>query len=216
MSQFYDVFVYTFASLFSVVNPIGMSAVFLAMTKNFPPHIRYRMAYKVAVNSAILIIITFFLGSYVLKFFKISLFNIQIAGGLLIFCSAWDIFNDKPKISTNEKQEAKLKNSDITFFPLTMPITAGAGAIAVAISLQAELVQESKVLSIVSLAGTFSAIITVFIVVAICYRFSSSIFNKLGYAGTNIVSKISAFILLAISINLIWDGIKGLVIPILK
>ncbi|MBP7781970.1 MAG: MarC family protein, partial [Burkholderiales bacterium] len=95
-SLFYDVyhnFTYTFISLFSILNPIGMSAVFLAMTQNYPAQQRRKMAWRVAMYGAVLLTIVFFLGSYILNFFGISMASLQIAGGLLVFATAWQMLN---------------------------------------------------------------------------------------------------------------------------
>ena len=97
MDIFSSVFVYAFVSLFSIVNPIGMSGVFLELTKRFSDKRRHVAAYLVALYGAILLLATFFIGPYVLKFFGISISSIQVAGGILVFYSAWGMLNTKPK-----------------------------------------------------------------------------------------------------------------------
>jgi multiple antibiotic resistance protein len=92
-----------------------------------------------------------------------------------------------------------------------MPITAGAGAIAVTIA-QAAKITSSNAIDII---GAISAIIVVCMIVAICYRFSDGIFNRLGSTGTNVVTCLTAFILLAISVNVIWEGVLGFIQPML-
>ncbi|MDF2941118.1 MAG: hypothetical protein K0R66_1760 [Gammaproteobacteria bacterium] len=212
MDSFANTFFYAFAALFSMLNPIGMSAVFLAITKDYPAAIRHKMAYKVAVYAAILLVASFFVGPYLLRFFGISLASIQIAGGMLVFYTAWGMLDTKPKISNSEEEEA-LKNTDITFFPLTMPITAGAGAIAVTIA-QAAKITTANTIELLGAISSVCAIVFVCIIVAVCYRFSDEIFNRLGATGTNVVTRLTAFILLAISVNVIWEGVLGLIQPV--
>lgn len=211
LSQFYSVFIYAFASLFSMLNPIGLSAVFLSMTKDYSADMRHQMAYRVALYSCLLLIGTYFIGPSLLQFFGISLSCIEVAGGMLIFKTAWGMLDTKSKISKDEKQEAA-HHQDIIFFPLTMPITAGAGAMAVTIALAAKLSKPHQ-LDVIDPISVVAAIVAVFIIVAICYRYSDSIFQKLGHTGTNVVTRLTAFILLAISVRLIWDGIQDLVFP---
>ena len=215
MSQFYAIFVYSFISLFSIVNPIGMSAVFLAMTKDYSTPRRHRTAYLVALYGTILLVATFFLGNYILHFFGISLASIQVAGGMLVFSAAWGMLDTNPKSQTNDKENPRNKKTDITFFPLTMPITAGAGAIAVTIALAAKL-SDDQSFNVVSIAATLLAIFLVFIIVGICYRHSDSIFKKLGRTGTSVVSSLTAYILLAISVTVIWDGVLGMIMPFIQ
>lgn len=213
MNVFDTVFIYAFVSLFSIVNPIGMSGVFLELTKRFSNKRRHVAAYLVALYGTILLSATFFIGPYVLKFFGISISSIQVAGGILVFHSAWKMLNTK--FSPNDDTMPGAKKSDNIFFPLTMPLTAGAGSIAVTLALAA-MVKGNHVNVFESISASLAAIVVVFIVVAICYRFADTIFNKLGKTGTSVVGSLSAFILLAIGVTVIWEGILGLIMPIIN
>lgn len=218
MDIFSNVFVYAFVSLFAIVNPIGMSSVFLELTKKFSDEHRHAAAYLIAIYGAILLLATFFIGPYILEFFGISLPSIQVAGGILVFYSAWGMLNTKPKSNHDEEKAGASKDSswsDSIFFPLTMPITAGAGSIAVTIAMAARFEKEN-VYDLPTISASIVAIILVFVTVAICYRYADSIFNKLGTTGTSVVGSLSAFILLAIGVTVIWQGILGLVMPVIS
>lgn len=210
MSVFNSVFIYAFVSLFSIVNPIGMSGVFLELTKRFSNQRRHVAAYLVALYGTVLLSATFFIGPYVLKFFGISIASIQVAGGILVFHSAWKMLNTK--FSSDDEGMIGSKKSDNIFFPLTMPLTAGAGAIAVTLALATK-VKENHINAFETISASLVAIGLVFIVVAICYRFADTIFNKLGKTGTSVVGSLSAFILLAIGVTVIWQGILGFIMP---
>lgn len=214
MQDFYSNFAYAFASLFAMINPIGMSAVFLAMTHNYSIERRHRVAYKVALYGTILLVCTFFIGPDILRFFGISLSSIQVAGGMLVFYSAWQMLDTTPKINSEEQKEAEDKQTDNTFFPLTMPITAGAGSMAVTIALAARLTK-TETYNLTGISATLAAMFVVFVIVGLCYRYADSIFTRLGHTGTNVISRLTAFILLAISITVIWDGILGLISPLM-
>ena len=215
MDVFGSVFIYAFVSLFSIVNPIGMSAVFLELTKKFSDDRRHAAAYLIALYGSILLLATFFIGPYILRFFGISLPSIQVAGGILVFYSAWGMLNTKPKISHEEEKMETAIGTDNLFFPLTMPITAGAGSIAVTIALAARF-GTANPYAFQTISASITAIILVFITVAICYRYAGSLFNKLGTTGTSVIGSLSAFILLAIGVTVIWEGILGLVMPVIS
>lgn len=218
MGIFSSVFVYAFVSLFAIVNPIGMSAVFLELTKKFSQEHRHAAAYLIAIYGTILLLATFFIGPYILKFFGISLPSIQVAGGILVFYSAWGMLNTKPKSSPEDEKSSHSKDSawsESLFFPLTMPITAGAGSIAVTIAMAARFEKEN-VYDLQTISACIAAIILVFVTVALCYRYADSIFHKLGTTGTSVVGSLSAFILLAIGVTVIWQGILGLVMPVIN
>ena len=70
------------SALFPIVNPLGGSPVFLALTQDYPAPARRLLARKVAINSFILLIASFLIGSHILDFFGISIPVVQVGGGL--------------------------------------------------------------------------------------------------------------------------------------
>jgi len=206
------IFFFTFASLFSITNPIGVSAVFLAMTQHETVLKQKHIAKKVGLYSLILLIATFFIGPYVLLFFGISLSSVQVAGGMLVFYTAWSMFGAQPKISHEEKKEAFDKAEDCAFFPLTMPLTAGAGAMAAVIAIASNLKKEHQ-FNFYSISSVLLAIIIVCLIVWLCYRYAGRIVSLLGQTGSNVITRLTAFILLAIAVTTIWDGFSGWLQP---
>jgi multiple antibiotic resistance protein len=209
MNIFSDVFMYGFASLFAVINPIGMSAVFLSMTKDMSRASQNKAAYRVAMYGTFLLLATFFIGPVLLRFFGISVASMQVAGGALVFFTAWSMFDSKPRISSEEQKE-KEHREDVVFFPLTMPLTTGAGAMAVMIALATRLTNEN-IYGLEGVLASLSSVIVVMALVALCYRWSGVIFSRLGHTGTNVVSRVTAFLLLSIGVSIVWEGILGLI-----
>lgn len=210
MIHFHETLIYTFLSVFSMVNPVAMSSVFLAITKDQSPAARKELAYRVAIYGTILLIAVLFFGDYVLNFFGISLPYVQIAGGLVVCFSALEMLNTKPKISSDEEEEASQQN-DKAFFPLTMPITAGPGAIAITLTVANSFQHLTNGETVLNYVAAVAGILIVFFCVAMFYRFSDVVFARLGKSGTNVVTKISAVILLAIGVKIMWQGISALV-----
>ena len=209
MDKFTEIFMYAFASLFAVINPVGMSAVFLSMTRDLPKDVRHKGAYRVAIWGGFLLVATFFVGPGLLRFFGISVASMQVAGGLLVFFTAWSAFDAKPRV-TSEEQKEKEGREDIIFFPLTMPLTTGAGSMAVMIALATKLQLEHSY-RVLGISASMLSILVVMGLVALCYRWSEPIFHRLGHTGTNVVSRVSAFLLLSIGVCIIWEGVLGLI-----
>lgn len=69
------------SALFPIVNPLGGSPIFLALTRDYSEPARRLLARQIAVNSFILLIASFLTGTHVLAFFGISLPVVQVAGG---------------------------------------------------------------------------------------------------------------------------------------
>ena len=78
-----DIFIYLFVALFSVLNPIGTVPIFVGLTQDYTKQERSRVSLWTAINVFIILIISFFIGQYVLKFFGITIPALRIAGVIL-------------------------------------------------------------------------------------------------------------------------------------
>lgn len=203
-------------AIFPITNPVGMSPIFLLFTKDFDSLKRRYIARKVAINSFFVYWIALLAGSSILSFFSISIPIVKIAGGIVLAFSAMGMLNSKPKMSSEEQQESLQKSGEIVFFPLTMPITTGAGSLAMAMAIGAGIIDKNASLSLISmqLLGATLGIFALSITIFLCYYFADRIFAKLGKVGTDVITQLSAFILLAVSIEIIWEGLSTLILNI--
>ncbi len=212
--EFYKIFIITFTSLFSIINPIGMSVIFASITKKYSKKEHNEMAYRVAIYGALLLSVIFFIGPYILKFFGLSLLSVQVAGGMLIIYSAWKMINEAADTSSPETQQDFVKvkkNANIAFYPLTMPLTAGPGAWAVILSIR---IKDVSNLDIINSTAFLLGVIVLFILIYLCYRFADVIFDKLSLNGINTITNLAAFILLALGVSIFFHGVNGLLLPV--
>src|SRR5262245_22522637 len=86
---------YTFASLFPIINPLGVAPIFLSLTKMYPQQVRKQLARKIAVYGFLILGCSLILGSAVLAFFGVSLNMIQVAGGFVLANTGWSMLNQK-------------------------------------------------------------------------------------------------------------------------
>lgn len=216
MTHFISYFLYAFIAIFPITNPIGMSSLFYAMTENGTHAERALLTKKVVIYGILLLLATLFIGPYILLFFGIRAADIKIAGGLVLFSVAWKMLNqpkqNRPKASENPDDDQDLMS--LAFFPLTMPLTAGSGSIAITITLAIQ--AKDAVDSLYRYGAITAALIVIFAIVYICYRYAEVIFNVLGKTGAKVVSSLSAFILLAIAISVTWDGLQTLITSIVR
>jgi multiple antibiotic resistance protein len=213
-SAFLQFFLFTFLSLFPMLNPIGMSALFLQITRPFSHVERTQLARRVALNSCILLIIVLFLGSSILRVFGVSLDFIRIAGGLLVANAAWEALQNKDPMSAKEGEQhggARDMNS-VAFFPLTMPITAGSGSIAAMIAIDTDIQDPLSIMGLFQYLGTIGGVVVACLTVWLCYASAQGLFNRLGTAGTKAVTSLSALIILAVGVQIFWQGLS----PLLK
>ena len=127
------------SALFPIVDPLGGSPIFLAMTREYSPSTRRALSLRIAINSFLLLVGSYFVGTHVLSFFGISVPVVQVGGGLIVISTGWALL----KQSYDEDPKGVKKNIQATdpfhnaFYPLTLPLTVGPGSISVAITLGA-------------------------------------------------------------------------------
>ena len=132
-----ELFIYLFAALFSVLNPIGTVPIFVGLTQDDDKNERSRISLWTAIDVFIILIISYFVGQYVLTFFGISLDALRIAGGLVIVSSGFSLLSGqlKKKRGINKSVETDMqKRNDIALTPLAMPMLAGPGSISLLIA----------------------------------------------------------------------------------
>src|SRR4051794_22622265 len=100
---------------------------------------RASVAWRVAIYAFVVLIVSTFAGSLILRFFGISLPALRIAGGSVVVAAGWSLLNEPPhqsdsRASSTQSFEAVRQQA---FFPLTVPLTTGPGTIATAITLAA-------------------------------------------------------------------------------
>jgi len=199
-----------FAALLPIVNPLGMAPIFAEMTLGYPEKVRRDIAMRVAVNGIGLLVASLFVGGYILQFFGISLAAVQIGGGLVVTVAGWTILNKKSGM--NDKQlEAPVDSQEIyslAFYPLTMPLTVGPGSIAVALTLGSNLHEERHLQLVFNALTAVVGIALIGLAIFLCYWLSERLQKLLGPTGTSILIRLSAFIVLCIGIQIMFNGLQ--------
>ena len=200
-----------FAALFPIVNPVGMAPIFAGMTFPYSTDVRRTMAMRIAINGMVLLIASIFIGSYILEFFGISIAAVQFGGGLVVTVSGWRILNSRSDVAERQT-DAPAKTTEIlskAFYPLTLPLTVGPGSIAVAITLGSNGHSETHLqLILTSLAAVLgSALIGLSIYLS--YAYADKLETFLGNTGTSILIRLSAFIVLCIGIQIMFNGLES-------
>ncbi|HYM04030.1 MAG TPA: MarC family protein [Stellaceae bacterium] len=213
MNDIANSFLLIYAGLFPIVNPVGGAPSFLGLTRQATEMERQALARRVAVNGFCLLLGSLFVGSHVLEFFGITLPVVRVAGGLVVVAFAWKMLNAEEEIPAESVDVGKRPVAPIdAFYPLTMPLTVGPGSISVAITLGS---QRPKVGDFAHLAllggGALAGVLAIAATIYLCYRFADRIVTALGASGTNVLMRLSAFILLCIGIQIIWNGYSALI-----
>ena len=214
MNDLANAFLLVYAGLFPIVNPVGSAPIFLGLTRHCTVAERHALAGKVAVNGFLLLLGSLLVGSYVLEFFGITLPVVRIAGGLVVTSFGWKLLHTEGGMGGQDPVDPEGKRGEPTdaFYPLTMPLTVGPGSISVAITLGSR--RPTPTYELAHLAflggGALGGLLAIAATIFVCYRFAERIVAVLGASGTNVLMRLSAFILLCIGIEIVWSGYDAL------
>lgn len=214
MSPVVNAFLLIYAGLFPVVNPLGGAPLFLGATRRFTDAERHVLARWVAINSLALLVGSLFFGAAVLEFFGITLPVVRIAGGLVVSVFGWTLLQSGGHVDGGKAATSGVSNPD-AFYPLTMPLTVGPGSISVAITLGSQRPHGPHYLGALLLPalGAIAGLVAISATIFACYRSADPIGRVLGERGTAVLTQLSAFIMLCIGIQILWDGVSQLIHP---
>jgi len=203
-----DLFIYLFVALFSVLNPIGTVPIFVGLTQNDTKKERSRISLWTAINVFIILIVSFFIGQYVLIFFGISIDALRIAGGIIIVNSGFSLlsgeFNKKRGINKKAESDAQKRN-DIALTPLAIPMLAGPGSISLLIAFYQE--HNSTMEILISSIAILVIAVTIFLILKSAHYLA----KILGVSGIVAISRIVGFIVIAIGIQYIVSAILNII-----
>ncbi|MDR3440153.1 MarC family protein [Telmatospirillum sp.] len=210
MVQILAAYLAVVAGLFPIVNPLGMAPIFLRLTTGSSDKVRAALAWRVAVGGLALMSASLFVGSYILAFFGLTVAAVQVAGGLVVIMSGWRLLQQGDDSKTREQQSFVSEDVLLTraFYPLTMPLTVGPGAISVAITLGAKGAGSGNLLF--EAIGAMLGVVTVAGTIYLSYRFAYRLLALLGQGGRDVFLRLSAFILLCLGVQIVWNGISAL------
>lgn len=199
------------SALFPIVDPVGGSPIFFSLTRDYSTETRRLLARRIAIDSFMLLVVSFTIGSHVLSFFPISLPVVQVGGGLIVISAGWGMLNQREDRNrdaatrtvscTNALQEA--------FYPLTLPLTVGPGSISVAITLGANAPHHFRAGLLAILAAAIGSAF-VAATIYLCYAFADRLGAMIGPTGMNVTLKLSAFLLVCIGVQILWNGANQL------
>lgn len=193
-----DVFLHALTSYFVVIDPIGCALIFHGLTSDCDRSYVRTMAFR-ATSISLLIVLAFaFLGEALLVKLGISIDALRVAGGLLLFVTA---FNMVTRGESGKKWESG-PEVDISVFPMSIPLLAGPGCLTVTVLL----FSQAK-----GLGGSFllvAAVIVIYICAFAALSLSDRIKDVIGRTGDNILRRLFGVLLAALSVQFVVDGIR--------
>jgi len=194
-------FLTAFTTLFIIIDPPGNIPTFIALTENLGKDIIDRISKKATVIATSILIVFAIAGWAVMEFFSISIESLKIAGGLMMFIISVDIlFGRKSRDIYEQKGKMSAEIDSIAVFPLALPLYSGPGAITAVVVLSSGVDYVGKIIVI-------SAILLVYVIVRLTHIYSLTLMRVLGKSGSDIIARVMAILLAAISMEYVMDGI---------
>ncbi|WP_172295337.1 MarC family protein [Pseudoruegeria sp. HB172150] len=194
-----------FVALFVVIDPIGLSPLFVALTQGIEPARRRAIGLRACLVAIGLLTLFGLFGETLLEFVGISMPAFRIAGGILLFLTALDmLFERRTKRRENRSHEEDDPGDDPSVFPLAVPLLAGPGAMATMILLVGQSGSDWTWILAVHLV-----MIAVVAIAFTLFLAAGLIERLLGPTGINVVTRLLGMLLAALSVQFVLDGLRG-------
>jgi multiple antibiotic resistance protein len=191
-----SIFVDVFVTVLVIMDPVGTSPIFVALTRHQTLPERNRSALQAAGVAAAVILVFALFGEQLLEVLGIELQALQVAGGLLLLVIAVELFRG------DDDEAMKATGSNVALVPLGTPLLAGPGAIAATMLAMRSSDTTGERLSVVL------ALLTALFVVYLGLRFSGLLHRVLKENGIHLVSRILGLLVAAIGIQLIAAAVE--------
>jgi multiple antibiotic resistance protein len=195
-----ELLVPAFVTLFVIIDPIGLSPLFIALTQGMSEAERERVGRRALLLSFVLLAAFGLFGEKLLTGIGISLAAFRISGGLLLFLTALDMLFERR--SDRRERRAGEAPADPSVFPLAMPLIAGPGALTTMILLT------SRNADVASLVGINLVMLAVLALTYAAFRLSHLFARALGNTGIVVLTRLFGILLAALSVQFVLDGLR--------
>lgn len=203
IAELLPTFVASFVTLFIVIDPILVTPIFASLTKDELPRERLRIALMAAFYSILILVFFGFAGNALLHHLGVSLDAFRAAMGIILFIMGFRMFFD-PDSETQAKTPGPKASArdNIAFFPLSIPMLAGPGAIATIMLVM------GPDTAMIEKGAAMVAVVIVLGIAVLMMAFASRIGDALGRTGMNAITRLLGMLLMALSTQYVFDGIR--------
>lgn len=194
-----------FVTMFVVIDPIGLTPLFLALTQGISPDARRRIAIRACGIGMVVLLLFALFGEVLLTFIGISMPAFRISGGILLFLTALDmLFERRTKRRQDKTDEAaEEEEADPSVFPLAIPLIAGPGAIASVILLNGQQPGWDGLAVVLGVTGF------VILISFILFQIAGRMEHALGNTAIMVITRLFGMLLAALSVQFVLDGLSA-------
>lgn len=199
MNELLSFAVETWLKIFFIFTPFLILSIFLGITKDYSVLRRRSFALRSITAVAVICFVVYFFGSLIFSLFGITLDAFRIGAGVLLFINAINLVQGH--MSTPATGE-----DDAAIVPFAMPIIVGPAVIGVLFVLGAEASGvEQRIIGAAAVGLAIGCLGGLLLV-------ATRVEKIIGNTQLRIISKITGLILAAMSAQMIFTGIKNIML----
>jgi len=197
-----------FITLFVTADPIGNAPLFLGFTVGLSAAVRRSIAIRGSVISFGILTLFALTGTTILDAVGISIDAFRIAGGLLLFVTAFEMIYGGRQERREETSNAAAaeRAADLAVFPLAIPLIAGPGTISATVLLSSELSSGSGVTAWVGTASLVGVILVLMVLTASLLVAAEALDKYMSTTAKLVMTRLLGVLLAALSVQYIADG----------
>ncbi|HSC83459.1 MAG TPA: MarC family NAAT transporter [Pseudomonas sp.] len=192
-------------ALLPLINPPTTVAVFLGLSRGLSREEKNRQAFLAAFYVCIIMLLTYYIGDFVMSVFSISIPGLRLAGGGILVLVGVNMLFPKPQPASSAHDDIPTR-ANFAFIPLAMPSTAGPGTIAMIISSAATIKSNTTFPGWVLLVAPPLIFILISLILWACLRSSDLIMKLTGESGIDAVSRLMGFLLVCMGVQFAING----------
>ncbi len=206
MNEYLHKVIFGITTLIPLANPLSTMALFLTLSRHWSPAEANRQILKTSINVVLIMVVTYYAGTWVMHGLGISIPGLRIAGGLTVSYIGFSMLFP----STREEQELPpsgqpSKTKDYSFFPLAMPSTIGPGTLAMVISI-ASTVHKDRFDTVSTHLAALTVAVAFGLLTWVGLRGAKPLMRALGASGLDAISRIMGFLLISMGVQFVING----------
>lgn len=211
----------SFIALFPVINPFGSAFIVSRYFSDLTPKEKVHAVKRIVLYAFTLCLFTLLVGHWILELFGISIPIVQLAGGIMICKTGWDFLSSSKQADDENvklanqvghlNQQTKVENQ--LFYPITFPITTGAGTISVLFTLSAHGTNKNLYQYFANTGAILIAVLAMCVLIFLCYVNANRLIRYLGSQREQIINNIMAFLIFCVGLQIAVEGITQLILP---
>ena len=202
----FDIALQIFVTMFVIIDPIGLTPMFIGLSAGAPKSYRKRMAIRAVIFGGLILFFFALIGHEFLGLLGIEMTSFRIAGGVMLFLSGLEMVFGKRTSRRSEKANefnSDEELEDISVFPLAIPFLAGPGSIT-----SIMLLMEKHDGSFFAQSLVLGVTAGVLLISLFLFFMSERLEKIMGETVSSIFSRILGVLLAALASQYIVDGIR--------